>query len=598
MTERRLPDTVLRRTAPLTLAAAALLSCDGEPIETEGPAPRAITVQALVERAPRRETLVPAVVEPYRRSQLSFDVAGLVMQATEVGMDVNGPQLDGDGGLLLAADGQPVQTGDVVAALETTRYEQAVTAAELAIATTQSRIESTTLEIDTVLAARTENARATLDAARADVAAARDAVAVAQAELELAVTTVERDRSLIGSGAVAQSVLDQSESGLKTATANRSQANANLTSALQGERSALASVDEAEGSSKVRIGERDALRAELAEKQNELARARTDLNSCRLLAPFSGRVTQRFTAKGTYVSAGQPVVELTLQSPVKVVVTASAAEERELPVGTAVPIYLDGGPGLGRAPVLGTVFEKTSVADAATRTFRIALIAPNQLHAPPTGAGRLAAPTDVFPVITMPDDPDRALFVNVGCIVAVRGAPHVLRLPSFQTESRARALETLQIPERVPIELADDWAQVDAWTLRRVAGPGRLQSGDALVLNPTADDLQGVRVGSLEFALRIGDVVRVGLDVALPPVGLWIAVSAIVARAGAHQIFVVDDGHARAITVDVHEASGDQRRITAEGLATGAQVVLDGVHYLSDGDPVTVTSRPSSANSR
>ena len=56
-------------------------------------------------------------------------------------------------------------------------------------------------------------------------------------------------------------------------------------------------------------------------------------------------------------------------------------------------------------------------------------------------------------------------------------------------------------------------------------------------------------------------------------------------------VYVVEDGVAKARTVTVHESVEEYRRIDGEGIASGANVVVGGIHYVSDGQPVTVTEK-------
>ena len=69
--------------------------------------------------------------------------------------------------------------------------------------------------------------------------------------------------------------------------------------------------------------------------------------------------------------------------------------------------------------------------------------------------------------------------------------------------------------------------------------------------------------------------------------------SAILSGAGEESVFVVSDGRANKVVVDVHEASGDLRRITAPGLADGVEVILSGVAFLRAGDPVSTSAATS-----
>ena len=586
------PPTRIFRGVTTPFCCLLLFACGGQTVEERNVVPRAITTMQLSQGRPRDETRVAAIVEPYRRSDVGIDVSGLLTFVAERGADLEGPQLDGSGNLLLDGEGRPVRKGDVVASIDPTRYQQAVDAAELAVESLQKSRRAKRLELERVLPSRVENAKAAHEASRANVASARDAVTAAEAELDLAKTSVERDRRLIGSGAVAQSVLDASESTFRSASAYLSQARAALESALQNERSALASVSESKGQIVVQEADIDTLDAQLAERRNDLKQARTDLDSCTVRAPFDGRVTATYAAVGSYVAPGQAIVELTLLSPVKVVLTASAAQERALPLGVGLNVY-GGSDAGGDAPRVGTVFEKSSVADAGTRTFRIGLIVPNYVVGADDEETKLASIHGLFPVFPAPNDPDGPLYVNMRCVFERGGQAFVQRLPAFNADQKSSGARPTQVPERVMVTLGERWRQVDRWTLRDLEST-TLNRGDALVMDPTPGELRTVRIGAPSYLLRPGDVLEVGVAAALPPSGIWVPVNAIVSEAGQSRVFAVQDGTARALPVTVHEASGDQRRVSGDGVRAGLEIAVHGVSFLADGDLVQISATDES----
>ncbi|MEM7262465.1 MAG: HlyD family efflux transporter periplasmic adaptor subunit [Planctomycetota bacterium] len=555
--------------------------CGQKDIPGRAAPPKPVTVATLKTGLPRSETLVAGVVEPYRRSNLSFDVSGLVTEVIDLGESATGPQLDGNGALLRGDDGLPVREGTVLAVLNPTRFRQAVTAAKLAIASTDRQIEALEVELKTVYPARVESAKATASAASAEAASARESVGSAEAELELARTSVERNRVLIQSGAVAQSVLDQSESTFRTATAGVAQARAALDAALQSERSAIASQAETLGKFRVRRADLESLRASRTELLLGLEQAQTDLDSSVLRAPFQGRVTSRHVERGVFANAGTPIIELTMEAAVKVVITVSAEEERDITLGMQVPIYANG---TGTESVTGTVFEKAGVADSGTRTFRVGLILPNPLIQ--TAAEALASDSvsvsDLFPVIRVPGRPRDHLYVNVACILRRDGQSYVLALPTDGDGPR--------VPRVVSVDLTDDWEQLDRWSLRRIRPTDELAAGDALILHPKEADRKGVAVGGKQFLFRPGDVVRVGLSAALPKSGFWVPATSVVSRTGNNLVFVVREGKVREITVDVLGSSGGLRSIAAPELRDGDAVVIRGMQYVVDGDSVTSQS--------
>ena len=571
----------------LAVVSLTLVACGSDEVAgIEKPA-KPVSTMVVSNGVPRSETRVAGVVEPYRQSDMSFDVSGVLTQVIDLGDSVQGPQLDGEGELLLDPEGIPVRKGTILAVLDPIRFEQSVKAAELALASNEREIESLQTELEEVYPARVSNAEAAAAAASAEVTSAKESVSSAEAELKLALTSVERDRVLIQSGAIAQSVLDQSESNFVTATASLARARAALESALQSERSASASLQENKGQLRVQQVNLETLNAAKAELANALEQAKTDLDSCVLRAPFDGRVTGRYIERGAYVNAGTPIIELTMETAVKVVITVSAEQERLIGIGSQLPIYIDlGVDGGGSDIAMGAVFEKAGVADSGTRTFRVGLILPNPLLSDNNGSNKekLVAVGDLFPVLNLPGNPDDAFYINVACVFQKDGRDYVLALKRAQLE--AGGVGSSQVPAAIPIKLTEDWAQLDTTTLRRIEAVEGLQAGDALLTNPQPAYESGVRVGMNQFAFRPGDVVQVGVDAALPSEGLWVPATAIIERTGAKLLYVIDNGKAREVIVDVLETSGTFRRVTSENLNEEAQVVIRGMQYLADGDAI------------
>ena len=116
-------------TPPLTLALLGVACSSADDVAPETPA-RPVTVLELRSEIPRGELLATGVVEPYRRSDIGFEVGGRILGMVDPGQELAGPLLDADGQLLLDGDGNPRREGDVVAVLDDTRYRQAVEACE------------------------------------------------------------------------------------------------------------------------------------------------------------------------------------------------------------------------------------------------------------------------------------------------------------------------------------------------------------------------------------------------------------------------------------------------------------------------------------
>ena len=55
-----------------------------------------------------------------------------------------------------------------------------------------------------------------------------------------------------------------------------------------------------------------------------------------------------------------------------------------------------------------------------------------------------------------------------------------------------------------------------------------------------------------------------------------------------HVVFLVEEDRARLREVTVHETYHELRRIEGEEIGVGNQVIISGVHYVSDGQPVNI----------
>ncbi len=127
------------------------------------------------------------------------------------------------------------------------------------------------------------------------------------------------------------------------------------------------------------------------------------------------------------------------------------------------------------------------------------------------------------------------------------------------------------------------------WTFRSIVPNEILAEGDFLILNPLPAYVDGVSSGRPQWLLRPRDLIPVQFALATTPPGFYVPNRAITLVGGSEVVYVVEDGVATARPVSVHDSFEELRRIEGEGIIAGANVVVGGVHYVSDGQPVTVT---------
>jgi len=347
----------------------------------------------------------------------------------------------------------------------------------------------------------------------------------------------------------------------------------------------------------------DRTRAQLAARQanieqvkEELERAFEDLEDTILRAPFSGRVTAIHVSQGAVVKEGTTVVTLTLMDPVQVQVEVSADDERQIQTGDRAIIYAKDPLKKGKAvPLNALVFEKAAVADPQLRTFRIDLIVRNQrrrveqLYPELTG---LPVATDFLPVVKRYQGEPGPLYVHTDTILKENEKTYVLRLPGVSFHSgAARSAVGKHVPEKIEVTTGDQYITVVKWNFQSLAESGDLVEGDFLILHPDSTFLDGVAIGRPQWLLRPNDLVPVQLFLWNTPQGYYVPVSAITLVEGKHAVFAVEDGIARVKTVNVFETYKDLRRIEGDEINIGTKIIVGGVHYVSDEQPVFIVEQ-------
>lgn len=520
-----------------------------------------VTVLTLKQRDFVRESRLTGSVGLYRQEQISFEVGGRVLSVLDMGKEVLGPAFDGSGRM--------VRQGEIIAQLDQRRYELQVNALEARL---QSRIKQLDAqEIDVELVAKNE------------INAAQRAIESADADLKLARQTRDRQIELDRTNASSRQELETAERGFDTATAAKLQAEA----VLDGARGRLA-LKEAQ------VG---ATAAQIDELTQDLERSREDLADCTLYAPFNGRITRVQTTQGAVVKQGQSIVTLSLMDPIQVKVAISANEDRAIETGDRVLIYPkdpidpEGKP----IEVQSLVFEKGAVADPSTRTFQIDLMARNQrrlLHHAAPETKDLPVIEDFLPVVRQYKGEGGPLFVQTDCVYEDDGKSFVLRLPgvSFHAEGQ-RSAAGKHMPEKMEVELGDEYLTVIKWNFRSLKPGSDLKEGDFLAVGATRAHEAGLAIGRPQWLLRPGDLVPVNFQLESLAPGFYVPVDAIITRNGNRAVFVAESGVARLRKVTVHETHGELRRIEGDGIEAGTEIIIRGVHYVSEEQPITIAAR-------
>ncbi|MEH6578435.1 MAG: efflux RND transporter periplasmic adaptor subunit [Amphritea sp.] len=397
-------------------------------------------------------------------------------------------------------------------------------------------------------------------ALQAQVDAANRSLQATKAQAKLTRQTLERKKNILAKGVLSQQSVDDAQSAFD-------QANAMV----------------------------EARRAAVRAANQQLTRATEDLGDAVIYAPFSGRITKAHISEGAVVAAGTPIVTLTLMDPVQVEVEVSADVEREIETGDRVVVYpKDPFKPDSRVAVNAIVYEKSAVADPLLRTFRIVLMLRNErIHVyqrSPELQG-LPVANEYLPVVREFQGEEGPLFVPVDALLEDDGQMYVLRLPGVSfNDSAARSAVGKHVPERINVTLGDDYTTVVKWNFRSMSSDVDLAEGDFLIMNPLVEYETGVVIGRPKWLLRPRDLVPVRFNLTQSERGFYVPNHAIVMLAGsAHVYRVNDEGVAHATPVTLLDSVGSNRQVESELLVAGTQIVVDGVHYISDGQQVTVT---------
>ncbi|MHC5110458.1 MAG: efflux RND transporter periplasmic adaptor subunit [Planctomycetota bacterium] len=376
-----------------------------------------------------------------------------------------------------------------------------------------------------------------------------------------------------------------------------SRAKYELVNAISDRDAAMAQVDRAEA-------ELEAGRAQLARAQATLTEARLNLDYTTLYAPFSGDVAEVHVVAGGYARAGDPVAHLVLMDPVNVVLTVSAETHRSISVQDRVRLHVSG----AAEPLIGSVYQKSTIADPATRTFTITVVCRNRSKSPDGGQdsadARLPRIARLLPVTKERVDRPGPLFVEESKALQRDEDGYFVWLAegmtlgdNISTEDPTFVLRKVRV---VPGERRMNYQGL--YLLRELRDTGGIEFEQLAAAGVPEGVADGDRVALLDetWILQPGNLVEVQFRPEEGVYGFYVPLSAIVpAGEDRGHVFLVDgaEGQAgKALKVDVtlHETVADLRRIQSvqpEVLSDGDLVITQGVNYLQPGEPVSVVEK-------
>jgi len=350
------------------------------------------------------------------------------------------------------------------------------------------------------------------------------------------------------------------------------------------------------------ISEVDFIRATADRDSSEaqFEQADYDLDRCTLHAPFPGEVSEVFVEAGGYVQVGKPVAHLVMMDPIKVDISVSAQTADNLKLRDHVSLFLPGDDN----PVIGRVYEKSTVADPETRTFRVSIITRNLQH---FGTLTPGDPLLKYPRITDYIHLQRMKAGHEGSpfFVEENRALHkdgdnyyVWGDPDHKPDDDIDSEKPLITLRKYTVTPGDHRINLQGlYLMRALEDIGKLTPGTLIAMDVPADfkDGEQILVARRQWRLRPGQLVKVLLGETVPKPGLYLPMNTIKPidnKTG--EVFVVVDGKAKKIKVKILSNVGELFRLEAfdpgdVGIVTaGARIITDHIHFLQHDEPVRV----------
>jgi multidrug efflux pump subunit AcrA (membrane-fusion protein) len=339
----------------------------------------------------------------------------------------------------------------------------------------------------------------------------------------------------------------------------------------------------------------DSGHASVAKAQAELIQAQLDLGYATLVAPFTSEVAELFVRVGGFVQPGNAVAHLVVMDPVKVKVTVSAETSQMISLDDDADVYL---PGRGET-FDAQVYQKSTVADAATRTFTVTLLMRNRRVPvnPPADAAVYDLPRGerVLPVMApYLDEPDRAFVDETRCLRQDDDGHFLWAIEDLDMEEGINWSNPVYTVRKVRVVLGEERFNLQGiYLLRELTDIGGLAMRHPLVVNPPEDMTDGSQIAliPMDWAIRPGGLVQAQFRRDQTPEGFYVPLSAILPTgANTGVVFAIDEATATAtkLTVRLGRTVGDLQQIEGDGLADGMNIAVEGVNYLQEGESVSI----------
>ena len=512
--------------------AVSVAGCN-EKVPLSTPA-RPVTFVTLETIDPSASTRWTGTAESWKREELAFEVSGRVARILEPGENILGRTYD--------EEGTPLTDGTILAELDDQRYQ-------IALESAQAGADASRTELEQVIPQQLKEA---------------------QAKQELDERQLARYRAIRAEnpGAASQADIDRFEAAVKASTAQ------------------VATVE--------------ALRATKAAELNtflaQIDQAQRDIRDCQLVSPFTGQIARAHIIPGGYAFRGIPVMTVQMMDPIKVDIAVSPQTDERINFNDILHVYTPSGEQLD-----GYVYLKDTFADPTTRTFVVTILARNKRfeQGVPDDLRDKSIPrcSNLWTAQRTEGQTTGNYYVPVNALRQDDQGYYVWKAENLTIDQLSGKFSPVVTVRRVRVTPGEGRVPVlQIYTFRELVDTGGLDPLQDVVVGGVTGDVEDggqVVLSRKRWALRPGDVVRVGLPGDETPAGFYVPELAIQQDGDSHYVLVAKPSGAThtASRVDVHlyETLEQMQRIEAVGdgqLQEGAMVIVEGAHYVVDGEEV------------
>jgi hypothetical protein len=289
--------------------------------------------------------------------------------------------------------------------------------------------------------------------------------------------------------------------------------------------------------------------------------------------------------------------------PIKIDISVSSATSERLKIRDTVRIFLPG----DEEPVYGSVYEKATVADPKTRTFRVSIMTRNRrtIGGLPSGSPLLKYPRiTVFHYLSRVrvGDEESPFFVEENRALHKEGENYyVWAAPEQKLGDKIDSVTPLITLRKFAVIPGERRMNLQGlYLMREIVDIGKLTPGTFVAMDVPEDFNDGdkILVASKQWRLRPGQLIPVFLGVEIPKTGLYLPMNSIKPiddKTG--EIFIAKDGKARRVKVRILDNVGELFRVEAVDpnevnlMAAGSEVITDYIHFLQDEEPIRVIKK-------